>query len=85
VAADIPWKTCQDFVDYAKKNVWQSKFAHPGMDTAVAYCRPGNLKRQPVENRPVFPAGVAVSCFWCDDERKGQQIEHFSLNGRCLN
>lgn len=44
VAADAPWKSWQEFVDYAKKNPGV-KFAHPGMGTMV-YFRAENLNRQ---------------------------------------
>jgi tripartite-type tricarboxylate transporter receptor subunit TctC len=44
VAPDAPWKTWQEFVDYAKKNPGV-KFAHPGMGT-MAYYRIENLNRQ---------------------------------------
>ncbi len=44
VAADSPWKTWQEFVDYAKKNPGQ-KFGHPGLGI-MAYYRAENLNRQ---------------------------------------
>jgi tripartite-type tricarboxylate transporter receptor subunit TctC len=44
VAQDAPWKTWQEFVEYAKKNPGV-KFAHPGMGT-MAYYRAENLNRQ---------------------------------------
>jgi tripartite-type tricarboxylate transporter receptor subunit TctC len=44
VAADAPWKTWQEFVDYAKKNPGV-KFGHPGLGI-MAYYRMENLNRQ---------------------------------------
>lgn len=44
VAADAPWKTWQEFVDYAKKNPGV-KYGHPGLGI-VAYYRAENLNRQ---------------------------------------
>ncbi|HEX2967361.1 MAG TPA: tripartite tricarboxylate transporter substrate binding protein [Syntrophorhabdaceae bacterium] len=44
VAADAPWKTWQEFVDYAKKNPGV-KYGHPGLGI-VAFYRAENLNRQ---------------------------------------
>jgi len=44
VAADAPWKTWQEFVDYAKKNPGV-KYGHPGLGI-MAYYRAENLNRQ---------------------------------------
>ncbi len=44
VPADSPWKTFQDFLDYAKKNPGV-KFANPGT-TSMATMRTENLSRQ---------------------------------------
>lgn len=44
VSADSPWKTFQDFVDYAKKNPGV-KYGHQGAGTMV-YFRMENLNRQ---------------------------------------
>jgi tripartite-type tricarboxylate transporter receptor subunit TctC len=44
VAADAPWKTWQEFVDYAKKNPGV-KYGHPGLGV-FAYFRTENLNRQ---------------------------------------
>lgn len=44
VPADSPWKTFQDFMDYAKKNPGV-KFANPGA-TSMATMRTENLSRQ---------------------------------------
>jgi tripartite-type tricarboxylate transporter receptor subunit TctC len=44
VAADAPWKTWQEFVDYAKKNPGV-KYSHPGKST-MSYFRTENLNRQ---------------------------------------
>jgi len=44
VAADAPWKTWQEFVDYAKKNPGV-KYGHPGLGI-MAYYRTENLNRQ---------------------------------------
>jgi tripartite-type tricarboxylate transporter receptor subunit TctC len=44
VAADAPWKTWQEFVDYAKKNPGV-KYGHPGL-SVFAYFRTENLNRQ---------------------------------------
>jgi tripartite-type tricarboxylate transporter receptor subunit TctC len=43
VAADAPWKTWQEFVDYAKKNPGV-KYGHPGLGI-MAYFRAENLNR----------------------------------------
>jgi tripartite-type tricarboxylate transporter receptor subunit TctC len=44
VAPDAPWKTMQEFVDYARKNPGV-KWSHPGLGTMV-YFRTENLNRQ---------------------------------------
>jgi tripartite-type tricarboxylate transporter receptor subunit TctC len=44
VAADAPWKTYKEFVDYSKKN-GDIKYGHPGLGTNV-YFRTENLNRQ---------------------------------------
>lgn len=44
VAANAPWKTWQEFVDYSKKN-GNIKYGHPGMGSNV-YFRTENLNRQ---------------------------------------
>ncbi len=44
VAADAPWKTFQEFMDYAKKNPGV-KWGHQGVGTAV-YFRTQNLNKQ---------------------------------------
>jgi tripartite-type tricarboxylate transporter receptor subunit TctC len=44
VADDAPWKTWQEFVDYAKKNPGL-KYGHPGLGI-MAYYRTENLNRQ---------------------------------------
>ncbi len=44
VAADAPWKTYKEFVDYSKKN-GNIKYGHPGLGTNV-YFRTENLNRQ---------------------------------------